>query len=278
MDLTLHEFGDPSGEPLLFCHGWPGSGTQAVLLDVAAKRRGYRVVAPDRPGIGHSIYHAGRRLSDWPEDVRRIARLLGWQHFSVLGISGGGPYALACAHAMPELLRSVAIVSGAPPLADPRDWPLLHLIYRILLNLFHRRPALIRAILSAVKPLIHWQGADSFYRPCRVLLPSCDAAAIASPENFAAVFNCQREAFTNIDGLFTDAAIYAHPWGFDPAAIRIPVDFWHGNDDANFHPDLARSLAALLPCAKLRVLEHEGHFSLPINQADTILAALRNSC
>ncbi|MEQ1852357.1 MAG: alpha/beta fold hydrolase, partial [Chthoniobacteraceae bacterium] len=70
---AIREFGAPDGRPLLFIHGWPGSSRQGVLLDAAAKKDGFRVLSPDRPGIGESPLAPGRRLSDWPPLVRGIA-------------------------------------------------------------------------------------------------------------------------------------------------------------------------------------------------------------
>ena len=274
MRLAIHEFGARDGRPLFFFHGWPGSGAQAVLLDAAAKKSGFRVLAPDRPGIGGSPFQSDRRLLDWPPLVRALAAEAGFPRVAILGVSGGGPYALACAWALRDLVSTVSIVCGAPPIAELCDDGGLHPGYRLLLRLFRRRPEVVRRIFSYLRPLMLWPDADRFLPPLRVLLPRPDAESLEDSRNFSAVFECQREAFRNVDGLFADAALYAGPWGFSPEEIRVPVQFWHGREDANFHFSLAEKLATRIPSAALRIVENEGHFSLPIRHAEPILAAL----
>lgn len=273
----MYEYGDPSGDPLFFFHGWPGSGRQASLLDTAAKKYSYRVLAPDRPGIGASTRTAQRRITGWPSVTAEMAGALGLDRFSMLGVSGGCPYTLACAAAMPERVIAVSVVCGAPPIAELFSHRSLHPAYRFLLWLFQRRPKMVRRIFALARPVLMWRHAGTFLPPLRTLLPGPDSDTLGDRENFAAVFDCNRDAFLDVDGLFEDAALYAIPWGFRPEDIKAPVQFWHGLEDSNFHWTLAEELAARVPKATLRIIENEGHFSLPIRQSDPILAAMREA-
>jgi pimeloyl-ACP methyl ester carboxylesterase len=275
--LAWREFGDPNGRPLFFLHGWPGSSAQCWLVDAAAQRHGFRGFAIDRPGIGVSP-RCERCLLDWPEHIRQFAESQGIERFAVVGVSGGGPYALACAWGIPEMLLGTAVVCGAPPIAELNRLGGLHPVYRSLLGLFHRRPEWVRWFFRKLRPFMFWADACAFTPPLRILLPRPDAEVLQDPGYFEGVFGCQREAFVDVDGVFADATIYAKPWGFRPEEIRLPVAFWHGRDDANFHYSMAEELAARIPGATLRIVEHEGHYSLPINQADAIVAALASSC
>jgi pimeloyl-ACP methyl ester carboxylesterase len=90
--LGYAEWGDPGGRPLFFFHGWPGSRIEGYLGDEAARARGVRLIAIDRPGMGLSDFQQHRTLVDWPDDVVQVAAALGLNRFAVLGISGGGPY------------------------------------------------------------------------------------------------------------------------------------------------------------------------------------------
>jgi len=63
--LSYLDLGDPDGRPLFFFHGSPGSRVEGIAFDRAAKRHGYRIIAPDRPGHGDSTYYKERRLLDW---------------------------------------------------------------------------------------------------------------------------------------------------------------------------------------------------------------------
>ena len=108
-----------SRRPLLYFHGWPGSRVEGRLGDEAAKARGVRLIAIDRPGIGLSDIQPGRTLVDWPDDVAEVAAALGLDRFAVLGISGGGPYAAACAWKLSDQFTAAGIVSSLAPLDVP---------------------------------------------------------------------------------------------------------------------------------------------------------------
>src|SRR5437764_8999533 len=107
--IAVDETGDPRGYPVFFFHGWPASRLQGAGFSVEAPELGLRILAPDRPGIGLSTPQPGRRLLDWPPVVREIARQLGFARFSVMAVSGGGPYALATAFALPECVEATVV-------------------------------------------------------------------------------------------------------------------------------------------------------------------------
>ena len=136
--LALSEYGDANGLPVFFCHGWPSSRTMAELTDAAARELNLRIISPDRPGIRDSAMQPERRLLDWPPLLAELADLLEIGEFRVIGISGGAPYTLAAAWALPERVRAVAVVSGAPPLAELTDRNGLLALYRWLLFFYPR--------------------------------------------------------------------------------------------------------------------------------------------
>ncbi len=63
--VAFSEYGDPNGEPVMFCHGWPSSRLMAQFTHDAARELGVRIISPDRPGIADSSFVAGRKLLDW---------------------------------------------------------------------------------------------------------------------------------------------------------------------------------------------------------------------
>src|SRR5690349_8078907 len=120
--LSYAEFGDAAGYPLIWCHGNPGSRREADLLEpLLLQRAKVRAIVPDRPGIGLSTWRGQRKLTDWPTDLAALTAALKIERFAVLGLSGGAPYALACARAMPHRVTRVALVSGVGPLAALDD-------------------------------------------------------------------------------------------------------------------------------------------------------------
>ena len=74
--LAFEEYGDRSGVPVIFCHGWPSSRTMAQLADEPARALGVRIISPDRPGISGSSMHPDRKLSDWPSLVEQLVDIL----------------------------------------------------------------------------------------------------------------------------------------------------------------------------------------------------------
>ena len=69
--LAYAEYGSPSGQPIIYCHGVPSSRVEADLIVDGAKAAALnlRIIVPDRPGMGRSDYQPGRRIVDWPDDV-----------------------------------------------------------------------------------------------------------------------------------------------------------------------------------------------------------------
>ncbi|KAE8153569.1 Alpha/Beta hydrolase protein [Aspergillus avenaceus] len=114
--LSFAEYGSPQGKPLLYFHGLPGSRYEIDFHDLGL-RHNARIFTPDRPGMGLSTFQPKRRLIDWPSDVKEFTRKLGLDEYRALGGSGGGPYSLVCAKALPkENLKGVGVLAGFAPL------------------------------------------------------------------------------------------------------------------------------------------------------------------
>ena len=274
--VAVHEYGDPHGTPLFFCHGWPAAGMQGALLDAAARELGVRVLSPDRPGIGASDFHPQRRLLDWPPLLRELAAALGIARCRVLGVSGGGPYALAAAWALPDLVEVAGVVCGAPPIAGIENTRGLQPAYRMLLGLHRRSPGIVRGLFHALRPFGRMRIPLWFTGlTARFLLPPCDVAALTDRISGALAGRALRESWRQSAlGTFTDAQIYAAPWGFALRDVRTPVRLWHGAEDRSFTPAFAESLASELPDCTFRLMPGVGHYSLPIRHSREIIADL----
>jgi pimeloyl-ACP methyl ester carboxylesterase len=113
--LSYAEFGDPEGYPLMFFHGYPSCRLEAWFLDPIVQRKGIRLIAPDRPGFGRSTFQPNRQFIHYPSDIRALADHLKLERFAILGGSGGGPYALACANDISGRLSAVGLFASAGP-------------------------------------------------------------------------------------------------------------------------------------------------------------------
>src|SRR5436309_10320425 len=173
--IAFEEYGDANGVPVIFCHGWPSSRTMARLTDEAARDLGIRIISPDRPGISGSSLQPNRKLSDWPQVVERLVDHLGIGEFRMLAISGGAPYAYATAWAMPDRVRAIAIVSGAPPIVDLHDQDGLLPLYRWMLILYGKHPELLRKLFRVARPFASLRMSIRIARKLLRFLQPCDA-------------------------------------------------------------------------------------------------------
>jgi pimeloyl-ACP methyl ester carboxylesterase len=152
-NLGYAEFGDPNGAPCLYFHFTPGSRLEPVALFSGTRRtwlQGIRLIGVDRPGFGLSDPQPGRTLLDWPDDITALADHLGIERFAVLGASGGGGYALACAYALPQRLTAALVVSGLGPLDRPDAKAGMAWMNRLLYGLSGRAPLLLQALSWAM--------------------------------------------------------------------------------------------------------------------------------
>ena len=274
--LGYGEYGDPAGLPVLYFHGWPSSRYQAKLLHELAGERGLRVIAPDRPGVGLSDPMPARTFGGWPQDVAGLADALGIGRFRLYGISGGAPYTLATAAALPDRVIAAAIVCGAPPLGDPADRANMHWAYRTLTGLKKLRRTFPPPVIAASRWMID-RGADRAPMTwmMRSISPS-DREAIADAGCWESVTRSYLEAVRNGSApVLTEGELYLEPWDFSPENIRVPVAFWHGLADQNLPCDAAKKLAGRVPGSEGHWQEGEGHYSLPLRYRGPVLDWLR---
>src|SRR5881227_2596387 len=274
--VAFNEYGDTSGEPVMFCHGWPSSRLMAQFTHDAARELGVRIISPDRPGIADSSLVAERKLLAWAPLFSELANFLKLERFRALGISGGAPYAYALAGAMPERVRVIAVVSGAPNIAELSDhWGLLAL-YRWLMFADQRLPPpLCRLGFRLARPFLSLRPPRRSRPWLLKFLQPFDADSLRDEKAFEACFESQRRAWkASAEGVLADAQLFAQPWGFSLNELRVPVRLWHGDSDRSFSVGVAREMAQKIPNCHLRVIERAGHYSVPIRHIREILADL----
>jgi pimeloyl-ACP methyl ester carboxylesterase len=244
------------------------------LLDAPARRTGTRLFAPERPGCGLSDFKEGRTLLQWPDDVVELADGLGIEKFSVLGFSGGGPYAAACAARIPQRLVSVGIVSGvAPPdTASEAIGAIAPLqVGYALARLFPSQFEWLWQLLGPVFQVT--RGHLGFlYIPT---LPPADRAAYADPLTRRTIEADFIEGFRNGPrGTGLELRLLSTPWGFPLHEISAEVFLWHGEADISVPPQMGRYQAAHIPRCRVQFYPEEGHFSMLVNRMEEILGTL----
>jgi pimeloyl-ACP methyl ester carboxylesterase len=238
-----------------------------VLADAKVRR-----ITVDRPGVGFSDPQPGRSLLDWPDDVRALADYLGLDNFSVLGTSGGGPYAAACCYGLPDRISRASLVSGLGPLDRPGALAGMNRGEARTMILARRAPLLARCLVGAAVTTERYR-AGTVYQGLMATLPEVDRRIAADPHVRDSLADSFALAFRQgVRGQVHDWGIIATPWGFRPEDIRVPVQLYHGGRDDRVPLHHARDLATRLPRCDLTEYPDEGHM-LVFSHAEEILIA-----
>jgi pimeloyl-ACP methyl ester carboxylesterase len=260
--ITTQMYGDPDGKPVFLLHGTPGSRIGPHPRSAVLHRLGVRLIAFDRPGYGESDRLEGRRVADVAEDVQTIAEAYGLRKFAVVGRSGGGPHALACAALLSERTTKAAVlVSLAPRSADGLDW--LEGMARSNVLEFTAASNGYAGIAAHTKAVADAIRADptSLIASIQAELPDQDKRVVADRGIRSMLVETFTEAMRTSDyGWIDDALAFCSPWGFDPASVTIPVLLWHGANDVFSPASHARWLADRIPNATVIVQAGAAHF------------------
>ena len=277
--LGYAEFGDPSGVVVLWFHGTPGARRQFPLVGRrAAMKLGLRVVVLERPGSGLSDPHPYAAVADWATDMAAVADALGAERLGVVGLSGGGPYALACGAVPPLAARvaAVAVLGGVVPSIGPEATAgsVADLARRFAPMLSQlRRPlaALSTGLLAPLIPFSHYA-----YRAYSGISPEGDKRVFADPEIEGMFIDDIVLAIKGrCQALVDDARLFGRDWGFRLADVNVPVRWWHGDADPLVPLAAAQAAVSRLPDAELILRPGESHLG-GFAMADEVLEFIRS--
>lgn len=269
------EFGPADGRPIVWMHGTPGARRQIPEdARVAAAELGLRIVGIDRPGVGASSAHLHDGLLDVAAEIGEVSEQLGLHRFAMIGLSGGGPYVLACCALFPDRVAVAGILGGmAPTEGDGRAEGgvinqlsgLAPLVARLRIPLSIMLTAGLWALRPVASPVF-----DLYAR----MSPEGDRRVFERPE-IKAMFldDLLRGSRTGLAALFYDFVLISRPWGFSPSEITVPVRWWHGDADNLVPLEHGRLMVSLIPDAELFVRPGESHLG-GLGAAEEVLATL----
>ena len=267
--LGYAEYGVATGSPLLFFHGFPSSRLEASGLDRILRRRNLRVIAPDRPGFGLSSFQADRRITDWPADVQKLTQHLGLSKFAILGGSGGGPYALACASALPrEKLSAVGLMAAAGPwVSGIQDVPWSSWLTSLAAVY---TPSGLRVATDGIVWLSRRVVATELIaKRIDAWLQSLEKEAdeeddLTIEERRERLLRIAFEGFAQgARGMVQEAQLLTGDWGFRLEDVQFEkIQLWHGTLDQQSPIRMARYIAERLPHAELREFDGVDHFKM----------------
>lgn len=202
--------------PVFWHHGTPGLGEPPQPLLALAGDLGLRLLGHDRPGYGGSDRKPGRTAGDAAADVADIADALGIERYAVMGYSGGGPHALACAAADARVAGAIVLSGIAPRDADG-------------LNYYDGMIASGCTVLRAA------EHGEAERRAAEALeydpeFTATDLDALAGDWGWLGRL-ADRFTPADIDGAVDDDLAYVRPWNVELDAVSCPVLMVHGTAD-----------------------------------------------
>jgi pimeloyl-ACP methyl ester carboxylesterase len=271
-ELDVLRHGPQDGFPLVFHCGTPNAPDEFPTLFDAVTERGWQLVAHARPGYAGSTRQPGRSVADVAADVAAILDHLELDRFAVLGWSGGGPHALACAALLPDRCTAAASLAGVAPF-DAEGLDFLAGMGPENVEEFGaaaRDHDELRAFLERFAAGLRTITADEIAAELGGLVDHVDRAALTGDLAESEARMLRRAVSTGTDGWFDDDLAFVKPWGFDLDAIRVPVSIWQGAHDKMVPFAHGQWLAAHVPGARVHLYDDEGHLSL-VNQLPRIL-------
>jgi pimeloyl-ACP methyl ester carboxylesterase len=260
--LAYAEWGDPDGLPVVFHHGTPGTRLDRHPDD--AVYDGFRVLAADRPGYGRSDRDPGRTVASVAKDTAALADELGLERFVVLGVSGGGPHALACAALLPGRVARAAIVVGAAPSDDP-DFDFLAGMAEINLKEFGAALRGREAIEAELAQYVETTRAnpEAVIDEIASELPEYDREVLERPAVRAVFRESLAESVRQgTAGWADDDLAFARGWGFRLEEVNVPVRLWQGELDVLVPRSHGEYLAAKIPDSAFELVPGAGHMLL----------------
>jgi len=260
MDTEQHqgiqEYGDTTGKPVFYFHGSPGSRLECAYHEMGLKECGIRLIALDRPGYGQSPIQDKWTPDVFAENIAQIADQFGITKFSLIGFSGGGLTAMACAHRYPQLVDQLILVSTIVP-PDING-------YKDLVSPLILKTAM--AIQNA-PDVLEQQLTHMMSTPEAVMDILVTSASKPDQDLFnnRALYTCYQQAITESvnqgpKGYIRDMENNTGPWSFTPSDIKARTQIWHGKQDQTFSYQLAESLAAAIPDSSCHLVSDQGHF------------------
>lgn len=262
-ELAVEITGDPVGMPIFLLHGTPGSRRGPKPRSSVLYRLGVRLICYDRPGYGGSTRRPGRKVADAAEDVRAIADSLDIEKIGVVGRSGGGPHALACAALLPDRVRSAAVlVSLAPSDAPDLDW--YDGMAQCNVDDFGKTdddPLASEAELEELASRIR-DNPEALLENLNRDLATPDHRVVDDVAIRGLLTDTYAEALRDsANGWIDDRRALRRPWGFDLSSIiKTPVLLWHGEEDRFSPVQHAYWLAERIPTSVVKVESDVAHF------------------
>ena len=207
------EYGVPTGNLVLYFHGTPGSHLEVGLCYEELEESGIRLISISRPGVSNSTYYGCRRITDWPSDIDQMLSAMGLEGvpFGVVALSGGAPYGLAVARAMPDRVTHLALVSGH----TPPGVPVVRGNSDNMIDLIRRRPRLGRLGIGLIDRRLNRKPESIVKQVTKSWTAADRKLVLCNPKlKKRLVANLKEATVCGPQGLAKDISLLGSCWGF----------------------------------------------------------------
>ena len=263
--VVVTEQGAKDGRPVLFFHSMlSGVRLPPAAIETCA-RKGWRIIAPSRPGYGLSDTNANHSKAELVDQtVKDFAAVV--DHFQIdsvvaLGHLQGSIYAQRFAMKFPEITRGLVFVSHAPYWSNdllkklPRR-------QRIIAQTTRYAPKALRFVTRAGVALIDSGRHDRFLNALHRDSPA-DMRALRRPD----VYETAREGLEHTirngsEAFCLDCPIVLQDWSSDGCDVQAPISILLGEEDQVATKDYADGYASRVEDVSIHVVKGAGHYLL----------------
>jgi pimeloyl-ACP methyl ester carboxylesterase len=277
--IQIGTVGDRANPAVFFHHGTPGSASLVRTIEEIATKGDLFLVSMSRAGYGASSRQPGRDVAAAVPDTRAVLDALELDAYAVLGWSGGGPHALACAALdAPRCIAAWSLAGVAPFTAD-FDWTDGMGPENVEeMELALKGGPEYEAHMEMIGTALGDANADNVIELFGGLLSDPDKATLAPLEARELFAASLRQGFENgWRGFFDDDRAMMSDWGFEPGAITIPVSVWFGDNDLMVPPAHAAWLLRTIKSSSGHHYPKEGHLSIFANHIDELVADIKKA-
>ena len=256
---------------IIFYHGFPGSSSQVALFKTSVEQLDIQVLCFDRPGYNETLWSTNNMLDQTVKISDEITRTFDWKEFEIVTVSGGTPYGIAFANRHPKEISGVRVVCGLGYLQSPEIKKHFKKMQFFSLNYLKFIPgAFLKQILNRPKsPQLRRNPVFELFYPTS----ASDRQVIQQRSLSDALNNTLIEAVAqNAAGPIADSQVFLSSWGEVLKDFKLPIHFWHGDQDLVIPFQVSKEMAKLIPQAEFTLVPNEGHVSLAVNKMLEILS------
>lgn len=250
-----------SGPPIVLTHGLPGSAYDWRELTPLLADQGFRVIAYDRLGYGHSDLRPDENytIEANTNDLLALINALELDSVTVAGWSYGGAIVARAALTNPRVISRVVLISTTGPTARGQEPPPPPLPVRVL----YSPPASLWR--QAVPPVSY-----------SLMAAFSDTAFRDAPQPDWWMETLKANAGRPATALTFSKEMLAMAESEQPSfeAIRQPTLLIHGEDDGNAPVEISRYLNTIIPNARYIEVSHAGHM-LPVTHEALLAHEIR---